>query len=79
MIFFVVGRLFAIMISMIMLIIRMKGTHDLQVERFYTAQTINDHYIRAEGSIKTFPLGGIKDSPPYLHDWRLLTLEGVVG
>jgi cytochrome c peroxidase len=52
--------------------------HDLQVERFYKAQTINGQYIRAEGPIKTFPLRGIKDSPPYLHDGRLLTLEDVV-
>jgi cytochrome c peroxidase len=28
--------------------------------------------------IKTFPLRGIKDSPPYLHDDRLLTLEDSV-
>jgi len=52
--------------------------HDLQVERFYMSQTINDQYIRAEGPIKTFPLRGIKDSPPYLHDGRLLTLEDAV-
>jgi cytochrome c peroxidase len=52
--------------------------HDLQVERFYRPQMINDQYIRAEGPIKTFPLRGIKDSPPYLHDGRLLTLEDVV-
>ena len=44
--------------------------HDLRVERFY--------HGRAEGSIKTFPLRGIKDSPPYLHDGRLLTLEDTV-
>ena len=44
--------------------------HDLRVERFYQG--------RAEGSIKTFPLRGIKDSPPYLHDGRLLTLEDTV-
>ena len=29
----------------------------------------------ADGPIKTFPLRGIKESPPYLHDGRLLTLE----
>ncbi|HLO26534.1 MAG TPA: cytochrome B6, partial [Geobacteraceae bacterium] len=52
--------------------------HDLQVERFYRPQTINGQYIRAEGPIKTFPLRGIKDSPPYLHDGRLLTLEDAV-
>ena len=52
--------------------------HDLQVERFYKSQTINGQYIRAEGPIKTFPLRGIKDSPPYLHDGRLLTLEDAV-
>ncbi len=52
--------------------------HDLQVERFYKSQLINGQYIRAEGPIKTFPLRGIKDSPPYLHDGRLLTLEDAV-
>ncbi|MCP4267158.1 MAG: cytochrome B6 [Candidatus Brocadiaceae bacterium] len=44
--------------------------HDLQVERFYDG--------RAEGLIKTFALRGIKDSPPYLHDGRCLTLEDTV-
>ena len=28
--------------------------------------------------IKTFPLRGIKDSPPYMHDGRLLTLDDTV-
>ena len=51
------------------------GMYDLQVERFYAPRVINGQYIRAEGPIKTFPLRGIKDSPPYLHDGRLLTLE----
>ena len=46
------------------------SAHDLQVERFYEG--------RAEGLIKTFALRGIKDSPPYLHDGRLLTLEDTV-
>jgi len=32
----------------------------------------------AQGPIKTFPLRGIKESPPYLHDGRLLTLEDTV-
>jgi cytochrome c peroxidase len=32
----------------------------------------------ADGPIKTFPLRGIKDSPPYLHDQRLLTLDDTV-
>ena len=32
----------------------------------------------AQGPNKTFPLDGIKESPPYLHDGRLLTLEDVV-
>ena len=31
-----------------------------------------------DGPIKTFVLRGIKDSPPYLHDGRLLTLEDTV-
>ncbi|MCX6338781.1 MAG: cytochrome B6 [Candidatus Aureabacteria bacterium] len=52
--------------------------HDLKVERFYKPQMINGQYIRAEGPIKTFPLRGIKDSPPYVHDQRCLTLEDTV-
>jgi cytochrome c peroxidase len=34
--------------------------------------------MTAQGAIKTFPLRGIKESPPYLHDGRLLTLEDTV-
>ena len=30
------------------------------------------------GPIKTFTLRGIKESPPYLHDGRCLTLEDTV-
>ena len=32
-----------------------------------------------DGPIKTFPLRGIKDTPPYLHDGKLLTLDDVVA
>jgi cytochrome c peroxidase len=52
--------------------------HDLQVERFYKTQTINGLVATAQGMIKTFTLRGIKESPPYLHDGRLLTLEDTV-
>jgi cytochrome c peroxidase len=52
--------------------------HNLRVERFYTPQMINGRMASADGPIKTFPLRGIKDSPPYLHDERLLTLEDTV-
>ena len=52
--------------------------HNLQVHRFYTAQDVNGRLTAPEGPIKTFPLRGIKDSPPYLHDGRLLTLEDTV-
>ena len=52
--------------------------HDLKVERFYRPQMINGLMATTQGPIKTFPLRGIKDSPPYLHDGRLLTLEDVV-
>ena len=44
--------------------------HDLVVERFTKEP--------GDGPIKTFTLRGIKDSPPYLHDGRLLTLEDAV-
>jgi cytochrome c peroxidase len=52
--------------------------HNLKVERFYKPRTINGMMASADGPIKTFPLRGIKDSPPYLHDGRLLTLEDTV-
>jgi cytochrome c peroxidase len=39
---------------------------------------INGRMASADGPIKTFPLRGIKDSPPYLHDGRLLTLDDTV-
>jgi cytochrome c peroxidase len=52
--------------------------HNLQVERFYKPQLINNMMASADGPIKTFPLRGIKDSPPYLHDERLLTLDDTV-
>jgi cytochrome c peroxidase len=44
--------------------------HDLHVERFLDEP--------GDGPMKTFTLRGIKDSPPYLHDGRCLTLEDTV-
>jgi cytochrome c peroxidase len=44
--------------------------HDLKLERFSTDPP--------DGPMKTSTLRGIKDSPPYLHDGRLLTLEDTV-
>jgi cytochrome c peroxidase len=52
--------------------------HDLKVDRFYKTQTINGLVATAQGPIKTFTLRGIKESPPYFHDGRLLTLEDTV-
>ena len=52
--------------------------HDLKVERFYKTQTINELVATSQGPIKTFVLRGIKESPPYFHDGRLLTLEDTV-
>ena len=44
--------------------------HDLHLERFVAESST--------GPIKTFTLRGIKESPPYLHDGRCLTLEDTV-
>ena len=52
--------------------------HNLKVERFFKPRMINGRMASADGPIKTFPLRGIKDSPPYLHDGRLLTLDDAV-
>lgn len=45
--------------------------HDLHLERFLKNEP-------GDGAIKTFTLRGIKESPPYLHDGRALTLEDTV-
>ncbi len=52
--------------------------HNLRTERFFKPVLINGRMASADGPIKTFPLRGIKDSPPYLHDGRLLTLADTV-
>jgi cytochrome c peroxidase len=52
--------------------------HDLHTERFFKQKMYNDCMAAGDGSIKTFPLRGIKETPPYLHDGRLLTLEDTV-
>jgi cytochrome c peroxidase len=52
--------------------------HNLMAERFYEPQMVNGMKASADGPIKTFPLRGVKDSPPYLHDGRLLTLDDTV-
>lgn len=52
--------------------------HDLHLERFYEPEMVRGQYNIADGPIKTFTLRGIKDSPPYHHDGRLLTLEDTV-
>ena len=53
--------------------------HNLKAERFFKEVTHNGLRASADGPIKTFPLRGIKDSPPYLHDGRLLTLDDTVA
>ena len=52
--------------------------HNLKTERFFKPRMINGRMASADGPIKTFPLRGIKDSPPYYHDRRLMTLEDTV-
>jgi len=52
--------------------------HDLKAERFYRQELSNGMMMAHDGAIKTFPLRGIKDSPPYLHDGRCFTLEDTV-
>jgi cytochrome c peroxidase len=52
--------------------------HDLETERFFKPEMVNYLMEVGDGKIKTFPLRGIKDNPPYLHDERLLTLDDTV-
>ena len=53
--------------------------HDLQLERFFEPRVENGQFIAGDGPIKTFTLRGIKDSPPYMHDGRLMTLDDTVA
>ena len=52
--------------------------HNLKAERFYRQTMAGGMMMSHDGPIKTFPLRGIKDSPPYLHDGRCFTLEDTV-
>jgi cytochrome c peroxidase len=52
--------------------------HNLEIERFYEPRIINGIMAAADGPLKTMTLRGVKDSPPYLHDQRLLTLEDTI-
>src|ERR1700726_162309 len=54
--------------------------HNLHVERFYKAQVINGLIAPAggDGPIKTPVLRGVKDTPTYFHDGRLMTLDDSV-
>jgi len=51
--------------------------HNLHVERFYQAQVINGLIAPSggDGPIKTEALRGVKDTPTYFHDGRLMTLD----
>ncbi len=42
-------------------------------------ELIHEQVIRPEGATKIFPMCGVKDSPPYMHAGRCLTLEDTVG
>lgn len=52
--------------------------HDLGLERFYEPEYVFEQYNIEDGPIKAFTLRGIKDTPPYHHDGRLLTLADTV-
>lgn len=52
--------------------------HNLHTERFFKSHEVKGAMMVGDGPIKTFPLRGIKESPPYLHDGRLMTLEDTV-
>jgi hypothetical protein len=46
--------------------------------RFYAPRLVRDAMTTANGPTKMFPSRGIKDSPPYLHDGRLLTFSDTI-
>jgi cytochrome c peroxidase len=52
--------------------------HNLRAEEFYKPRLVNGRWTASDGPIKTFVLRGIKDSPPYMHDGKCLTLDDTV-
>jgi len=52
--------------------------HNLRTERFFEPRMDNGRMANQDGPIKTFPLRGIKDTPTFLHDGRLLTLDDTI-
>src|SRR5258707_6489892 len=54
--------------------------HNLQAERFFKPQMINGLIAPSggDGPIKTEALRGVKDTPTYFHDGRLVTLDDTV-
>jgi len=54
------------------------GMHNLRAERFYQQALAGGMMMAGDGPIKTFPLRGVNDSPPYLHDGRCLTIDDTV-
>ena len=54
------------------------STSSTEAQQFYDPKLVNGRMDFAGGMTKTFPLRGIKESAPYLHDGRLLTLEDTV-
>ena len=39
---------------------------------------VNGLVMAGDGPLKTLALRGVKDTPPYMHDGRLLTLDDTV-
>lgn len=52
--------------------------HDLELQRFFAPTMANGQMMLGDGPVKTTVLRGIRHTPPYLHDGRLLTLEDTV-
>jgi len=52
--------------------------HDLRTDRFHEPVLVNGRMANRDGPIKTFVLRGVKESPPYMHDGRLMTLADTV-
>jgi cytochrome c peroxidase len=52
--------------------------HDLKLEEFFEPKMVRGQFDQPIGPMKTLTVRGIKDSPPFLHDGRLMTLDDTV-
>ena len=69
------GMALLLVLGLSVLLLSAADAKDVMKERFFEPQMLNGRMTSGDRPIEAFALRGIKDSPPYRHDGRLLILE----